>query len=492
LANQQQTYRTIMKTTSLLGGVQVFNIVIGIIRSKFLAVLLGPAGMGIAGLINATVGLVTTVTSFGLGTSAVKNVAEAHATQNENRISTVIGVFRKLVWLTGLLGTLVTFFTAPWLSNFAFGNYEYTTAFRWVSVTLLLGQLSVGQLAILQGMQQIKLLAKLNMATAVAGLIVSIPIYYCMGMRGIVPAILLSSVIGLSLSLWYAKKISIASVSVNLNNIKQEGKSMLQMGFLLSLSNLVGLGVAYLLSIYIGRIGGVAQVGLYNAGIGIVNGYIGLIFTAMATDYYPRLSAVATNNANAAKLINQQAEMAILIVAPIMAIFLVFINPILAILYSSKFFGISGMMQFFALGIFLKVVTWCMGYMILAKGDSKLFLFSELAANAYNLGLNLIFYKEFGLDGIGVAFITSFILALLQSYLILKIKYKFSFAGAFYKIYTVQFALVIFCFLLIKFLKGFYLYVSVVPVICLISAFSIIELNKRLDLVLFVKSKFNK
>ena len=83
MTEQQKSYRQIFKATSLFGGVQVFKIIISIVRSKFVAVLLGPAGMGIAGLLTSTTGFVSALTNFGLGTSAVKNVAAASATGNE-------------------------------------------------------------------------------------------------------------------------------------------------------------------------------------------------------------------------------------------------------------------------------------------------------------------------------------------------------------------------------------------------------------------------
>ena len=55
---QQASYRQIMKATSLFGGVQVFQIIIAVVRSKFVAILLGPSGMGIVGLLTSTTGLV--------------------------------------------------------------------------------------------------------------------------------------------------------------------------------------------------------------------------------------------------------------------------------------------------------------------------------------------------------------------------------------------------------------------------------------------------
>ena len=47
-----------------------------------------------------------------------------------------------------------------------------------------------------------------------------------------------------------------------------------------------------MLSAFISKTGSLSDVGLYNAGLAIVDGYVGMVFTAMATDYFPRLSGV--------------------------------------------------------------------------------------------------------------------------------------------------------------------------------------------------------
>ena len=136
--NNKSAYRQVMKATSIFGGAQVFLILIGIIRSKFIAVLLGPLGMGIAGLLTTTIGFIAALTNFGLSTSAVKNIAEANSTGDEVRLRTVTTVFKRWVWFTGILGAVVTAVLSPWLSELTFGNRDYTFAFIWLSVILLL------------------------------------------------------------------------------------------------------------------------------------------------------------------------------------------------------------------------------------------------------------------------------------------------------------------------------------------------------------------
>lgn len=109
-AKDNSSYKESLKATSLFGGVQVFNILIGVIRSKFIAILLGPSGMGMYGLFTLTTSLISSFTNCGLGTSAVRNIAEANSTRDQNRIALIISVFRKLVWFTGLIGMSVCVF----------------------------------------------------------------------------------------------------------------------------------------------------------------------------------------------------------------------------------------------------------------------------------------------------------------------------------------------------------------------------------------------
>jgi O-antigen/teichoic acid export membrane protein len=469
MAGEQHSYRQIMKATSLFGGVQVFNIIIGVIRSKFIAVLLGPAGMGVAGLLTSTINLITSFTNLGLSTSAVKNVSEANASDDKGRVATVVAVINRLVWITGIIGAAVTFLLAGLLSKMAFGNYDYAGAFRWVSVTLLLTQLSSGRLVVLQGMRKLQYLAKANMAGSVTGLLVSIPVYYWLGVKGIVPAIVISAFITLGITLYFSHKVKINKAILTSAIVKAEGSGMLKMGMMLSLSGLISMAAAYLLGVFISKYGGVEQVGLYNAGFAIVNTYVGMIFTAMATDYYPRLSAVAGDNSKAALLINQQAEIAVLIIAPILIIFMVFINAVV---------------------IVLKTVTWSMGFIILAKGDSKTFFYSELVSNIYTLGLNMLFFKLYGLNGIGISFLVCYFLGMIQVYVITHIRYRFTFEQEFYKIFFFNLLLAVSCFLLVRYFTGVYRYIFTAPLLILAVIYSFSQLNKKMNLVAIVRQRF--
>jgi O-antigen/teichoic acid export membrane protein len=482
MKNEQTSYRQIMKATSIFGGVQVFQIIIGIVRSKFIAILLGPLGMGISGLLTSTTGFVAALTNFGLSTSAVKDVSAAYSTGNEIRLATVAKVFRQWVWVTGLLGAVLTAALAPWLSEITFGNRDYTFAFIWISVTLLLNQISSGQGVLLRGMRQIRYMAQSGMIGSVIGLFTTIPLYYFYGIQGIVPGIIVTAITSLALTWYYAHKLDIKPIYVSKARTIAEGKGMLKMGFMISLSGLITIGAAYVVRIYISNTGGVDQVGLYSAGFAIINTYVGMVFTAMSTDYYPRLSAVSHSNEKSKEVINQQAEIAILILAPIILVFLVFINWVVIVLYSTKFTPINDMILYAALGMFFKAASWSIAFIFLAKGASKVFFWNELIANVYLLGLNLLGYKYFGLLGMGISFMVAYVLYVIQVFFVSRYQYQFSFTPAFYKIFILQFGLAVACLVIVKVLGSPFSYIVGSLFIAVSAYFAFKELDKRLDL----------
>lgn len=488
MSELQSSYRQIFKATSLFGGVQVLKILIEIVRQKFIAILLGPSGMGISGLYVSATQLIQGLTSMGLSSSAVKNVAEANETNDFQRISRVVSVLQKLVRITGLLGMIVVIVLSPLLSKSTFGNYDYTIPFIILSITLLLQQLSVGQSVVLQGMRRLKQLASSSVLGSLFGLVISIPIYYFFGIEGIVPTLVLNSITTLILTWYFSKTIKIEKQKISTKHTLREGKEMLKMGLSMSITNILVLSISYIVRIFILRLGGTEEVGLYAAGFAIVNGYAGLIFTAMGTDYYPRLAGVNNDNLKCMELINQQAEIAILILAPIIMIFLIIAPYAVLVLYSDKFIPITGFMQWSMLGMMFKGASWAISFIFIAKGDMKIFLFNEITIKLFNVPLYFLMYKFLGLEGLGIGFMINYFVYFLLVYVVSNKKYQFKFLSSFNKLYILNIVLVLSCFILIYLWDSNFVYAPIVILTLICCAFSFRELDKRLDLKAIFRS----
>lgn len=492
MTEQQASYRQIMKATSLFGGVQMFQIIIQVAKSKIIAILLGTNGIGVIGLLNASIDLISRFTNFGLSVSGVKEIAEAEGKNDNIQISVTTTVIRRLVWITGSLGTISMLAISPWLSYITFGNRHYTLAFIWISITLLLNQVSAGQLLILQGMRKLKQLAKANMVGTLLGVLLTVPLYYYYSLDGIVPGIIITSVITVLLSWFYSHKVQIAKIRISKEQAILDGKRILFMGFMISLSGIVTQATSYGIRIFINNIGGLDQVGLYTAGFTLINTYVGLVFSAMATDYYPRLSSVADNNEKSNLAINQQAEVATLILAPILNVLIVMINIVVIALYSHKFVLINEMIVWAALGMLFKAASWSISFVLLAKGVTKLFFWNELVSNAYQLALSLLGYYLLGLKGIGISFLLSYFIYFIQVYYICNRKYGFVFTPDFLKIFIVQFCLTVFCFISVRFVKPPYHYLPGISIIAASTWYSFSVLNKQIDFKRIVNNLINK
>ncbi|MCQ4872509.1 O-antigen translocase [Butyricimonas paravirosa] len=487
-AKDNSSYKESLKATSLFGGVQVFNILIGVIRSKFIAILLGPSGMGMYGLFTLTTSLISSFTNCGLGTSAVRNIAEANSTRDQNRIALIISVFRKLVWFTGLIGMSVCVCFASFFSKLTFGDTSYTCAFMLLSVTILLTQLTAGQNALLQGLRKYKYLASANVLGHVLALLTTIPLYYFWGVKAIVPSIMIMGIVTFSLARYFSGKVKIEKKSAPIAVFKSEGGNMLKMGIFISLQSLLSILTSYIVRIYISRTGGLDDVGFYTAGFTIINSYVGLIFTAMSTDYYPRLSGVASSNSAMNKMINQQAEIALLLLAPIISLFIVFAKWGVVILYSQKFLAMEGMLYWAMFGIFFKAMGWSVAYSFLAKSDTKVFFWNEFSAVVYTFILNIVGYQMAGLTGLGISFCISFLVYFIQVIIVCGKRYGYKMEKKIVRIFSVQLILSTVC-VIVKVLSPNLVSYPVGSIIFLVLTFySYRELDKILDIKRYIKS----
>lgn len=490
--HDKASFATALKATGIFGSVQIVVIMFQILKSKAVAVLIGARGMGILGLLTQTVTLISALTNFGLEASAVKNISIADASGDENYLYKTIAVFQRLVIFTGTLGFLVFLALAPFLSAIVFNNSSYTTTFIICSVSLLFIQLTAGQYAILQGLRMTKLLAKTSIISALAGLLISVPIYFLYGIDGISISITVSALVNFLITFYLTKKVKIPKVAFNKEIFNSEGKGMIKMGFLLSMSGLISIGCSFLLRIFITRTGSVIDVGLYNAGFAIVEGYVGIIFTAMAKDYYPRLSMVSNDLLGRNREVNQQTEIALLLLIPVLTIFLFFLNFIVSLLYTKEFLSSITMIQYAVLGMFLRAVSWSMGYLLLAKGDSRVFFWSELISTIYVLGLNILGYKFFGLKGIGMAFIAIYFLHTIQIYVTTKLFYKFSFDKNLVKVFLVgTFLITSQFFVVTESSSSLRYFLGLTNCLCGI-VFSMKILNDKTNVYSFIKNKMKK
>ena len=406
---EKGSYGEILKSTSLVGGSQVINILIGIVRTKFMAVLLGPAGVGLMGMYQAVTGMVGAVTGLGIGSSGVRQIAEAAGSGDEFRIARTIFTLRRTALVLGVVGMFVAVALSKPLSRVTFGSDDHARAIALLGATLLLGSISGGQVALIQGMRRIADLAALNVIGAAMGTALSVPIIYFWGVSGIVPSLITVSAMTILPSWWYARKIEVQRVSLSITEVMREAKALVTLGLVFMASGLMTTAVLYFIRVLVVRELGMESVGLYQAATNLSSLYIGVILNAMGMDFYPRLTAVAEDNNTVNRLVNEQTEVGLLLATPGLLATLTFAPYVIQIFYSGQFVPAYNVLRWQILGVFLRVVAWPIGFVLLAKGKGKAFLWTELTWNILHVILVWLGMRFFGLEGTGIAFFVLYV-----------------------------------------------------------------------------------
>ena len=490
----ENSYDHVLKYTGIFGGVQGLNILISIIRNKVTALLLGPSGMGLIALFQTTVNFISQATNLGISFSAVRNVSELFETADESRIAHFIRVIRAWSLLTGLLGMLICILIGSTLSNLAFSWGDHTLHFMLLSPLVAMLAVTGGETAILKGARQLKSLAVIQIYSVLIGLFIIIPVYYFFGESGIVPVLVLLGLAIMLLTIHCSYRLFPLQLAGD-RGILGDGMDMVRLGVAFTLAAILGSGADFVIRTYLNNVSGLEAVGLYNTGYMMIMTFAGLVFSAMETDYFPRLSSVNHLPDKFNELINRQIEVSLLLISP-MVVFTIFALPIaIPILFTYQFLPVVDMMRLMSLSLIFRAVNLPMEYLSLAKGSSKSYLFLECAYDIFMAILIVVGYHLCGLTGMGYALLASALLNSLMVISFMKLKFGVQLRRGVYAIFIVQLPVCIFACTVAMTIYGWLYWISglLLFVLSLCVSFYVLKQKSKLwnKLVSRITSRFH-
>jgi antigen flippase len=399
-----QTYTQILKSTMLMGGSSLVNVALSIIRNKAMAVLLGPEGVGLMGLYGSILDIAQAIAGLGVGSSGVRQIAEAAGTDDAEMIARSATVLRRISMVLGLFGALLLAALAFPVSNFTFGGYQHAGGIALLSLAIFFRLVSAGQTALIQGLRGIADLARINVLAGLIGTAVSIPLIYLFGLQAIAPSLVVIAAASILPTWWYSRRICPHPSPMPTRQFGREVSALLRLGFVFMASGLLTFGAAYAIRLIVLKEGGVMAAGLYQAAWGLGGLYAGFILQAMGTDFYPRLTAAADNNAECNRLVNEQAEISMLLAGPGLLATLTLAPLMMSLFYSAEFQGAVDLLRWICLGMMLRIISWPMGFIVVAKRTQAIFFWTEVAAAVVHVGLAWLFVSLLGTQGAGMAF----------------------------------------------------------------------------------------
>ena len=430
------TYGHVLKYTGVFGGVQGLNVLVSLVRNKFVALLLGPSGMGLVTLFNTTVAFVSQSTHFGISTSAVRQLSE-YDDDRHPQVIHFVKVVRAWSLLTALLGMLVCIAIGPFLSSTTFAWGNHTLHFILLSPAVAMLAVTGGETAILKGRRQLKSLAMVQVGSVLAALFMSVPVYYFFGETGIVPVIVLMAFVTMVLTVrqsWRLYPLELRGAK----GVLGEGMEMVRLGVAFTLAGIIGSGAEMLIRSWLNVTADLDVLGLYNAGYMITITYAGMVFSAMETDYFPRLSAVNADVETINETVNKQMEVSLLIAAPMLVGLIVFLPVLIPLFFSSKFVPVVAMTQVAVLAMFFKAITLPAAYITLARGYSVMFLLLESAYFVVFVLLIIFGFERWGLLGTGIAITLANIFDFVMIHAVARWRYGYKISPAVMKYSTIH------------------------------------------------------
>lgn len=485
-----------MKATAVLSGAQVVEALMSIVRAKVIAVLLGPVGMALNSIFQTTVTTLYQFASMGLSQSAVRDISKAYQDGDAASMHRVVAMFNKLMRPLALFSVVFCVVFSPLLSDLSFGTADNHTAdFIVLSIGSACILLSYANVTVLQSTQRLLYLAKTTILGAVISLAASLPFYCLMGNKGVAWSISFGYLVTFLINSYYVKQLRLPKVSIPWRALWQEAAPMIKLGLIIMVSTIIINIFTYLTNVLLRYFGSLEDVGLYQAAYSLTNRNFAILSAALVADYYPRLSGLISNRLEFNKTVSEQGEMLLLVVSYVAMLLIVFAELAIHVLLSPKFMVVALVVKLIAYSFVFHVMWLTLSYIALAKGDKKVYLVCDaIIGNGVYFLLNILFYKLWGINGLGISAVVGSIFVSLLLLLVYGRRYDFHYGRGFW---LVQLASVGFvsAFFAMEWLKSWSLAAYVVGVSLCGAAYSFYTykaLDKRIQISNFIKSKIRK
>lgn len=312
-----ESYRQIVRSSLIIGGSTIINILIGLLRTKAVALLLGPAGVGLIGLLQNLMNVAANVAALGLRTAGTRQIAKA---VGRNDVHAIAATRLALFWGTitlALVGAAGIWLLRNLLAAQVLADPGRATQVGWLAFGVAMSVAASSQSALLTGLRRIGDLARISLASSILATIAGVAAVLISPDYGLVVFVLATPVSSFILGLWVVRRLGrLETPSISLVVVFAQLGKMLQLGAAFMIAGVATLLGELAVRTLISRGPGAGALGEFQASWTISVTYTGLVLGAMGADYYPRLAS-AIHDADAAnRLVNEQTEVALLLAGP--------------------------------------------------------------------------------------------------------------------------------------------------------------------------------
>jgi len=406
--------KTILLAILKSGAGQVAALLLAAISVKILAVVAGPAGVGLYSLLRQIQQTLSALASIGGQNAIVQGVASRVGQARQQFIASVM-------WGIALASLLVAVAMLAFADSLAawllVDHVDGAVLIRWTSLAVVLGTLLIVVRSLLNGYMAIGGVAYVNVAVAFGALVLAYPAAraYDAGHGSALVALLCGS---LGLGLVFAVYVAWGrGCFAGLTSAMQHPKGKVFGEFfgigLPSLVGLfVGLGAVLVVRGLVARWHGLPAAGHFDAAWSISLTFVVAFLASLQTYLLPALSEGQSASGAWQKVLASAARLSILIAVPLLAGLIVLKPLLVRVLYSSEFMPALELLRWTLLGDYLRVIGWVLATNLIARADMRAYLGVELAWNVVFVTVATAFLSG-GIEGVGPAYVAAYFVYLL-------------------------------------------------------------------------------
>mgnify|MGYP006050475829 FL=1 len=400
---------TLIKTSVLTGISTVIKLVSAFVINKVIALYIGPSGLAIVGQLQSFTSIITTFSNGAISSGIVKYTAEYQDIEEKKKIfssSIVISLICSLIISISLFGF------SDYLSELILKDIQYSSVFIIFGATIFLFALNMVLISILNGQKEIKKYVLVNIAGSIFSLVFTSILIMQLNLIGALYAMVLNQSVIFFVTLAFVIKSSWFKLEYFKQGLDKESLSKLSKYSLMAIVSALTVPVSHLIiREYIGENLGWDSAGYWQGIWYISTMYLMLVTTTLGVYYLPRLSEIQDNKELRKEIFSGYKIIMPIVILASLIIFLLK-EYVILIAFSKDFMPMMELFAWQLIGDVIKIASWLLAYLMLAKAMTKVFIYTEVLFSALFVGLSILFVDKFGLVGITYAYALNYLLYL--------------------------------------------------------------------------------
>lgn len=416
--------RKIFASASIMGISTLVSLIVGVVRSKVMAVLLGPMGVGVISQAFSFLTTASTVASLGLGVGIAKFIPLYEHEKKSLLIKQAVLVSFLLHISISLLWIILIICFPGKISFMIFSTPIYARLLIFVALAIPCATLVYFVASVFISLGNIKAFTVSRVWGYLIGLVPMFILIYFWGVKGGFIQIFLVAFVGFIFALYYFLKVIPREFYLpkefhELSGLFPMGRRIFKYGLaMLATTALASFSILAVRSIIIHRIGTVAN-GYYQVLVAFSAYYLPFFTNALWGHFYPRINSTDSSAEVSKELNNTVRFLSIGITLCIVAL-LIFKRYLVLLVFSNKFLNAIPYMESQFMGDFFSLLSITFGCLILAKGKIRIYFLNALFTSIIFISLSLLMFKHFAIFAVTL----SYLMAQLISASFLYIYYK--------------------------------------------------------------------